>query len=260
MKIVAVCAFFDEPDHLLEDMAASLHGFADHLIAVDGRYASFPHRETRSPQSNWEAIWRGAARAGIPADIHDCTFGRPWDGPHGGECAKRTHLFRLAERRTSERDWVFCIDADEAIVQTRDARDMLAETDLDVGTVLLVENGIDNAAAIPQLFRAIRGITVGPAHYQYTTPDGRRLWCCHNETVPQVETHRKLVLDHRTAERSEQRELERWAYYLRRDTQQVEVPEFDPETAARLGIPDTTPGVIGVDALAAGPRVALGHS
>ena len=111
---------------------------------------------------------------------------------------------------------------------------------------------------IPQLFKAARGITVGPAHYQYSLPDGRRLWCCHNETVEQFDAWRDVVLEHRTRERSEAREARRWAYYLRRDSQQMEVPDLDPGTAERLlalGLP-VAPGAIGAVALAAGPQVA----
>jgi hypothetical protein len=218
VKIVALLSWFDEPPHLLEECVASLRGFADAILAIDGPYATYPFESVLSPPDNEAAIRKGAATAGIPAYIYD---------------------------------WFFCLDADERIMEYGLARETLEDTDLLAGYVLLLENGdLDGSLVIPQLFKAARGIKIGPAHYQYSLPDGRRLWCCHNDCVQTEDTHHDLIVEHRTTERSEYREARRWAYYLRRDSQQMEVPEFDSESLPALGAIGAT------DALAAGPPVA----
>ena len=246
MRVVALVSWFDEPDHLLEDCVASLRGFCDAVICLDGPYATYFYDDAQSPPSNLAAIARGAQQAGIPVYIHLA------HGPWMGECEKRTAMFRLGERHTTPDDWFFCIDADERVLEHGYTRDRLeAATNYDAGTVLLMESDSLGCLIIPQLFRAHRGITIGPAHYQYSLPDGRRLWCCHNETVERLDTHHDIIVEHRVKERSEAREARRWAYYLRRDSQQMEVPDFDP-------VPDPQPGALGCDTLAAGPQVAPG--
>ncbi len=247
MKIVALLSFFDEPDHLLEECVASLRGVCDAVVAVDGRYFAYPADYHLSPPGNEAAIRAGADTAGIDAYVYR-EPGRP--GPWLNEVAKRQAMFRLGERHTTDADWFLIIDADERVIDRGDVRERLEDTDLLSGLVLLMED-IGSVAAYPWLLKAARGITIGPAHYQYSLPDGRRLWCCYNRCVPSLDTHHDLMLEHRTRERSEAREARRWAYYLRRDSQQMEVPDLDPDIPEALG-------EFGADALAAGSPVAPG--
>jgi hypothetical protein len=111
MKLHALLAWFNEPDDMLARAVASCAGVADHLVAIDGPYQSFPHRTTRSRSSERATILRACRKAGV-----ECTIVQPgvaWLN----EGAKRTALFQMAALLGSiHDDWVVPIDADEELV------------------------------------------------------------------------------------------------------------------------------------------------
>src|SRR6266480_813980 len=90
MRIFALLSWYDEhPDHLRRAVA-SLKGFADVLVAVDGAYATFPDAGPLSPASNWQAITEACVDAGLGFSPH-----HPYLPAWEGEVAKRAAMFEF---------------------------------------------------------------------------------------------------------------------------------------------------------------------
>lgn len=235
-------SWYDESPELLEASVRSLAGVADHLVALDGRYALF-HGPTNSPASNYEAISRAAAAAGVTCQLVEAA--EPWDGPNGGEPTKRTRLLRLAEEQTDvTTDWVLSWDADFIVDDASEPgmlRNLLARTPRLAADVWLDQSSQEcHGAKYPSmrltiLFRALRGFRVEHAHYQWTALDpasGRRvrMWDMSNDTVPVEDASDLLFVQHVPDRRVQSRRNRRWAYYMVRDARKIEQPVIDPAT------------------------------
>lgn len=191
MKIVAALSWYEESPTWLASLVASLKGFADHIVAVDGAYFLYPG-STEHPVSGpeqAEAIVQTAKACGIGTTVHIPSG--PWAG---GEIEKRTFLFDLCNRiSTPWEDWFYICDGDDLLDSVPfDAKKLLAETNLNVAEIALWrrvdwERDTDQALRahimagaasdeeiVPYrtLVRAIPGLRIGWAHmvYEYDHP------------------------------------------------------------------------------------------
>ncbi|HWT24538.1 MAG TPA: hypothetical protein VN213_13615 [Solirubrobacteraceae bacterium] len=233
MRLVALLCWFDEKPEFLADTVRSLAAAqVDALVALDGAYRLYPASQGRqtSPVEQWNALVDAAYDTRLQWTMAE---GKP--GGWESECEKRTELFRLAERH--DPDWYLVIDADEVILQApADLKDRLAATGKDYADFLSLEHTAptlhaeseDGAPIIlaqryvkPRrgLIRAVPGIVVGPAHYDYFTPDGRNLWGGEYGDPLQV---RDMVIDHRNRLRAPERMQAAIAYRDARDATGIE--------------------------------------
>lgn len=212
MRVHALLSWFDEDPGMLYEAVASHCEHCDTLTALDGRYALYPALRTESSGEEYDAIADAARDTGTPFLI-EAPAG-PWDGPHGGEVAKRAHLFRLAEQRSQPADWCWIFDGDFVV---RDAfgdwRSVLEQTDRLSADVELVEHR--RRIPHPVLFRALRGLTVSDVHWRYHVPDGPELWGPLAGRPEPLGEH--VVVEHRDMDRGVGRRMQRRRYYRHRD-------------------------------------------
>lgn len=159
MRIVAALAWYDEPCAALSRCVRSLAGTVDHLVAVDGRWDSFPSLRELSADDQVRAIEEAGGESGLRVEIHRLGF--------ESQVAKRDYLMRQAGKHG---DWVLVIDADEFVARCdgEGLRARLAVTSEDVGLVVhhnARKRSRSEAAWIRRLFRA--GTTVSTAHNGY---------------------------------------------------------------------------------------------
>jgi hypothetical protein len=230
-RLVALLSWWDENPDWLADVVRSLAlADVDALVAVDGSYPHMPGA-TASSEPEQAVEIQVAARV-LPLGAYVYQPSELW----ASECVKRTAMFRYAE--DFDPDWLLVIDADEVILQAPDdLKARLAASPVDYADVCSLEQpaqvlggGVEDAD-IPQvlasrwvkprrcLFRAVPGITVGPAHYNYVTPDGRDLWGDEYGSPLRI---RDMMIDHRGARRDPERLRARQAYYEARDIAGVE--------------------------------------
>lgn len=193
MRITAALSWYEESPVWLASLVASLKGFCDHIVAVDGAYGLYPgaHERPVSGPEQAEAVIQTAKAIGIGATVHIPEH--PW---YGNEIEKRTFLFDLANMvSTPLEDWIYVCDGDDILENVPfDAKLRLSETTCDVAEVSLVGrvdwekdtdealrahimNGSAQDAEVSQLralVRAIPGLRIGWAHmvYEYDSAEG----------------------------------------------------------------------------------------
>lgn len=227
MKITGLLSWFHEHPDKLHRTITSTAPLIDELVCLDGRYALFPHAESRSTDQEIKAIHDACGAAGLPVHIHQVD--EPFDGKWGGEVAKRAALFRLGEQTAP--DWYYVFDADCHVEQiTPGWRDLLDQDELHVGTVMVADGGL--AHPHPAFFRALPGLTVQERHWRYLVPGGPVLWdyphlITQHKRVP---TFTHIVVEHETRERSAERAQQSHTYYAQRDAQGIEAEPTEPYT------------------------------
>lgn len=212
MRICGLLSFFDEPEDDLHRLIASLPlAGVDHLVALDGRYRTFPAPVDTSPHEQHEAIMAACDQASIGLTLHV-------EGPWDSEIQKRSYLFALGEKNTEPTDWYYICDGDEQVTHAHDVRNTLADTTFDVAQIQLL--GRDAAPDFPKYFRAIRGLHVYANHYTYRTPDGRYLWGHAHTTILQPRAIVDMQVMHHA--RSTRRRTQAIGYYITRDHAHIE--------------------------------------
>jgi hypothetical protein len=233
LKLIALLAWYDESPKWLAHCVRSLPvAGVSHLVALDGAYALYPEAAPSSPPEQSAAIRDAAREAGIGCDVH--VPDQVWAG---NEIEKRSALFALAERVAEpNRDWYFVVDADCVIEESPDdLLEQLAATELDVGEVMMWEPGTvtgpardysrwrrDDCFDMRSFFRAIPGLRVEGNHYNYVTPEGRRLWGHNRRHLTDALNLRQVRVTHRSRLRSIERAERQYAYYRDRDRLRVE--------------------------------------
>lgn len=248
MRLVAVLSWWQEDPAWLMDTVRSLAlAHVDALVAVDGSYPHHPGATARSEPEQGAAIMAAAQQADI-----GCTLFRPpalW----ASECEKRSVAFEMAEHWMP--DWLLVIDSDEVILTApTDLKARLEASDRDCAEVASLEqpstvHGAEvEGASMPQiamsrwvkprrcLFRAIPGLRVGDAHYDYLTPDGRNLWGDGDEPALSI---RDMVVDHRKGRRDPGRLAASQAYYTARDEAGVERHRVNTPAASAGKVAET---------------------
>jgi hypothetical protein len=211
-------------------LVASCAGLVDAFVAVDGAYGLYPNGQPASDPGQREAIERTATAHGVACKVH--VPSHRWAG---NEVEKRAFMFRYAlESATPGRDWLLIIDGDQ-VVERMDAsavRSALATTTLDVAVASSrMQKDPDEFQPNRSLFRALPGLTVEKAHYNYTTVrDGRRVYLWHPEPVaersgaqaePTLDLTRHLLIRHRSEPRPAERMAARARYYVHRSIREL---------------------------------------
>ena len=179
-RVTGLLAWYDESPLWLAAAVTGASRLCDHVVAVDGAYALYPHGRAFSDPEQAEAIVHAAYGAGI-----GCTIHRPRDVWMGNQIEKRSLMFELGARTGAE--WFFVFDADDLVTYVpADAGTRLAEASEDVAVYTLwwtedvyrVPEKEAAAQAFPYpheaanryhrgLFRSLPGLRVEGAHYHY---------------------------------------------------------------------------------------------
>lgn len=138
MRIVAQTIWYDEHPDDLRDMAASVKGFADAMVAVDGAFKTFPRTGEMlpwSPSDQAQAIADGCAQASVELLLYQPRREGEWTPMFSGnEPDKRNACLALSA--IMKPDWVFNIDADMRLVRwDAEAKHLLEASNLDVAEV-----------------------------------------------------------------------------------------------------------------------------
>lgn len=169
--IAAALCWYDEPTDVLARCVASLAGFVDILVSLDGPYSLFPHAAPRSPDEQRHAIDESARAARIPhapilPDLQPPT-----------QAGKRTKLYREAANRIGPNGWVLIIDADETLEVNGALATLARNGDGFDAASVLIRTGTA-LAAHPRLLRSSPMLTCGPEYHgmlSSTDTDGRRV-------------------------------------------------------------------------------------
>lgn len=227
MKVIGLCAWFDEPDEFLRRMVTSAAKAGVHtIVAVDGAYAQLPGAQARSAPSQAKALVAAARKAGIGIVLHEPE--RPWLT----EVEKRNHLFRLGLAcAESGEDWFFVMDADYEIHAHPEFLPRLAMVETDVAQVLAftpkgpngeVTFGPPERSAFRALFRAQK-IELQGNHFTYVGENGQRLWGMGVlELAKSTDLSDRVGLTHWTYFRPKSRNQRQYDYYRARDKAQTE--------------------------------------
>ena len=235
MRVHALLNWYEEPPARLAATVASLEGLCDSVIAVDGAYALFPGalRRPNSGPEQADVIASVAGSLKMAVTIHQRS--EPW---WNNEVEKRGFMFSLAETVSTEDDWYFMIDADETISELPgDTRNLLAASALNAAECHMWEKdylrvlpdgtqvGALGVHPVRRLWRALRGIEVGPGHAQIHVGD---LWLC-DATRPyllgEALALHDLKLEHHNVFRSDDRLALKARYYATRDSLGIEREE-----------------------------------
>lgn len=188
MKVVAGLAWYDEQPSFLAATIASLKGVVDHVVAVDGSYYLYPRGRRSSGAEQHRVIVEATYGAGLGLSLHV-----PSDRWLGNELEKRNYLLDACKLVCDdERDWIFCLDADE-VVTTAPAgfREQLERAEEDVaGVTFWNRHPVENVSEMARQFwwrredrllrhrvmwRALSDLRVVGAHYCYLAGGDRLL-------------------------------------------------------------------------------------
>jgi hypothetical protein len=237
VKIVGCLSWYDESPAWLGGAVTSAARVCDHVVAVDGAYALFPHGRAQSSSQQHEAIREAAHGAGIGLTLH-----LPLERWEGNEVEKRSFLLELGCRVAGDDGWLFVFDADDLIRETpADLRDRLAATEMAVAEVRSIElrdpqqwPEMTRACDVPMewggprrlLFRALPGLRVAGTHWMNIADDGNGGYRCLSgprqfdpeDALPLPE----VVVEHRTHFRDKHRQALAKGYYAVRDALAIE--------------------------------------
>lgn len=248
MKLIACLCWYNESPSWLSACVASLARIGvDHVVAVDGAYSTFPDGRPRSNFAEAQAILMAADAVGI-----GCTLVQPQTLWYGGEPEKRTAMFRAASSLgTIGEDWLFCIDADEAITKgTERVKEQLAGTDAIVAygiieqwwdDVQVDETRAEIARHFPhptvfgekqtRFFRIIENLRCDTTHYTYVGEWDGESYTLRGDSAGKELGYKqaeiftpdtRVVLEHRDPLRDKTRKLDKAAYYEKRDRMGLE--------------------------------------
>ena len=231
-RVIGLLSWYDEAPSWLAATVSSFGKAIDHLVAVDGPYAAYPHGGVvRSDPGQVEVIQRTCDALGIGLTLY-----QPREPFFGNEVEKRTLAFQLAQTITRTQDWIWVFDGDEVLTTApADLRTRLDCIEADVCSVDLCqhdhydENGelrqhmlLEPRSKHPMrmLFRALPNLRVVGRHDVYAAgpeDDPTYLWA--PTTVPSVHAHHipGVEVEHRTHRRSAHRMAASHEYYRHRD-------------------------------------------
>lgn len=243
MKLIALLSWWDEDPAWLTRAVVPLGRFCDHLVAIDGAYATTPGSELSpaSPGPQADAVVAATETAGLGLTLHRQAF--PW---WGDEVAKRSFMFRAANLVCEPGDWLFVVDADEIV---RDVPASLRETlqglDEEVASVELYELPERGSHPARRFFRWDPTLRVEGAHYIYIAGEDRHLRGEHEPDLEPAAFISGFRMEHWSELRAAARRETQLAYYERRDRLGLEqttarrsdgegaVYAFDPREGSR---------------------------
>jgi hypothetical protein len=247
-RVIGLLSWWDESATWLAATVASMSRFCDHVVALDGRYATYPDLRLQSGVDQVEAIIESARASGLGVTLHTAprTF--------ADEMQKRSHLFKLAQvEARSFVDWFFILDGDEVVVEAppkagiQHALANEAALGRSVVTSTLFERTdphCDNwrtevsmkvqldwryETASPRFWLAHNAMRVENYHYNYIGEDADgnavELWGDDTVVINRAawgSLNGRVVIENRNRLRAKQRDADRQAYYKDRDEQQLE--------------------------------------
>jgi len=230
VKVIGLISWFNEKPEWLAAGVASMAGFVDAVVVIDGAYSYFPEGRAHSPNGQAEAIRETARALGL-----GCLIYEPPGTWIGNEVEKRDKLFRFAEQVTEPEDWYFVLDGDEVVSHaSADIHTKLLGATHDVGEVMHwnarghfapderpFSVQMEEQRPIRKFFRAIRGLRCIHTHYTHVTPDGRFLWA-KDEMEPAENLTQYVQVEHRNKDRDPWRNKQAKEYYDRRDAANIE--------------------------------------
>lgn len=231
-RVVGLLSWYDEAPSWLAATVSSFGQHLDHLVAIDGPYAAYPHGGViRSDPGQVEVIQRTCDALGIGLTLY-----QPTEAYFGNEVEKRTLGFRLAQTITDTSDWIWVFDADEVLTSApSDLRTQLNYVESDVVEVSLIQhNGYDDAGEVIQhvaiqprsqsslrmLFRALPDLRVQGNHFTYVAgpqDDPVYLWGVDHLPLERTTLIPGVEVEHRTHRRSAHRMAASHEYYRTRD-------------------------------------------
>lgn len=236
--MTAMLNYFDEEPQMLFDCVKSVCDVGvDHVIALDGPYANFPHEKTYSLPSSNLAIVEACRESGV--DWWVVTRNIAWEGD---EVAKRNEMLRLAlspildswfEPRpplAGPDDWLLVVDADHrwSVVDGYSLKVFLAASREDFAEVAFADaRHPDGSWAWYEarlLNRAITGMRYDGAHWRISLPDGRTSSTLRagGSTSSALDLRGCVQVTHHLAERDPERLAKQAAWYHERDTRGLE--------------------------------------
>jgi hypothetical protein len=222
-RIVALCAFYDEPPSSLATMISGLARLGvDHAVFLDGAYGRYPGGKPGSHPDQWRTIQAAFTYGvGVTLIVPKTTWA-------GDEVEKRTALFRHGLAHSEPGDWFYVVDADEFVcsVPPPDLKQRLADATEDVAAIHVIDVEARRAGEravtaaefdTRRLFRA-QPIHVDTNHFTYLTADGRVLWASGNpREEPCLDLTDAVLIEHHPGLRDASRLAAKWAYYSERD-------------------------------------------
>jgi len=233
-KVIGLLSWYQEAPSWLAATVSSFGKVIDHLVAVDGPYAAFPHNgRVRSDPEQVEVIQRTCDAMGIGLTLY-----QPTEAYFGNEVEKRSLAFDLALLAANgTQDWIWVFDADEVLTKVpADFRTRLDCIEADAVEVTLATHqtyedaggDLDKVIPLPtdsqhdlrMIFRALPGLRVVGRHDCYAAgpeDDPTVLWG--PTTYPVVPAHRVagVEVEHRTHRRAAHRKQQSHDYYRTRD-------------------------------------------
>jgi hypothetical protein len=156
MKILGVIIFYDDGPELLERSLKSLKKVTDKVLAIDGAYREFPHKDFLSQKASLDVVKSLADQVIIPEkEWHD-------------EPAKRNAYLKLK----STKDYYLMLDADEEVTGTRPANLTHPVYRISLSTK---RAGVDLAGYYNRLFRHHVGMRYHLTHNNLILKDGTSL-------------------------------------------------------------------------------------
>lgn len=233
-RVIGLLSWYQEAPSWLAATVSSFGKVIDHLIAVDGPYAAYPHNgRIKSDPEQVEVIQRTCDAMGIGLTLY-----QPTEAFFGNEVEKRSLAFQLALAASrGTQDWIWVFDADEVLTKyPADLRTRLDVIERDVVEVSLTthqtyeEAGGDIEKIIPlptdsthdlrMIFRALPNLRVVGRHDVYVAgPDNDPTYLWGPTTYPvELATRAAGVeVEHRTHRRAAHRKQASHDYYRTRD-------------------------------------------
>lgn len=237
-RVTGILIFYDEPIDTLVAMVSSLAGVVDHLVAIDGAYMHFPDGEAASDPKQMRIIYdicRGS-RIGLTAHV-------PTQVWAGNEVMKRNYSLKLAEPVTNPNGWYLVLDADCVVTHVaEDWFEKVAQASAEQYAAITV--GVKECRPLPPgtiqpddiwsphrlMYRAIRGLEYGPAHWELHAPPETEgvnwdcIWCHrHDGQVDAWDASHYLHVEHRF-DRPLERKIASQKYYNIRERFSLENP------------------------------------
>jgi hypothetical protein len=231
-RVIGLLSWYNESPSWLAATVASFAPVIDHLVAVDGPYAAFPHNgRVKSDPEQAEVIQRTCDAVGIGLTLY-----QPTQAFFGNEVEKRSLAFALALTVAKEQDWIWVFDADEVLTKyPPDLRTRLDVIERDAVEVTLTSRqGYEKAGDVEQIiplptdsrhdlrmiFRALPGLRVLGRHDCYvagTADDPVFLWGPTTYPIDPAFRMDGVEVEHRTDRRAAHRKQASHDYYRTRD-------------------------------------------
>lgn len=213
--ILGCLIFYDDGAEMVSACLQSLKRVTDRVIAIDGAYREYPHKDFRSQADTMDVV-KTLADEVIEAK-------EAWKD----EATKRNVYLRLK----SEKDFYFFLDADEVV----EGKKPIQET-LKFPIYRIKLNTLQGEIWLPgyynRLFRHHNGMKYHLKHNNLVTPDG----LCLSEPENNIPIYEGLTIKHYPGRRTQERNERDGEFERNRTENGVDMPVIRRTPADALGI------------------------